>query len=263
MSDAEHEQGSQSVLSNASAKAENDNDNFKDDSVEHNGYIEMPKKSAGAYATISILCCMIGFGGFIAGWDTGTIGGFMGHPDFMRRFGQKRRDGTHYFSNSRTGLIVSIFNLGGCIGCLTLNNLAGRVGRKKALVIVVIIYMVGIVIEMASINKWYQYFIGRIISGMGVGAISIFSPMLLSEVSPKHLRGTLGSVYQLMVTFGIFLGDCTNSVSYTHLDVYKRQALTSFAISVQMEEFAISDMLNRELSISQMEFSTVMLSMIS
>ncbi|CCC71670.1 hypothetical protein NCAS_0H03600 [Naumovozyma castellii] len=210
MSDAEHEQGSQSVLSNASAKAENDNDNFKDDSVEHNGYIEMPKKSAGAYATISILCCMIGFGGFIAGWDTGTIGGFMGHPDFMRRFGQKRRDGTHYFSNSRTGLIVSIFNLGGCIGCLTLNNLAGRVGRKKALVIVVIIYMVGIVIEMASINKWYQYFIGRIISGMGVGAISIFSPMLLSEVSPKHLRGTLGSVYQLMVTFGIFLGDCTN-----------------------------------------------------
>ena len=32
--------------------------------------------------------------------------------------------------------------------------------------------------------------------------------MLLSEIDPKYLRGALVSMYQLMVTFGIFLGYC-------------------------------------------------------
>ncbi|CCC71992.1 hypothetical protein NCAS_0J00120 [Naumovozyma castellii] len=204
--------GSQSVLSDHSIKDENDSfkENGENGEDANEAVVEIPKKPASAYATISIFCCMIGFGGFISGWDTGTIGGFLAHPDYLRRFGQHHHDGTHYFSNVRTGLVVSIFNIGGLFGCLILGDLANRIGRKMALVVVVIIFMIGIIIQIASINKWYQYFIGRIISGLGVGAISIFSPMLLSEVSPKHLRGTLGSMYQLMVTAGIFLGDCTN-----------------------------------------------------
>ncbi|CCK73614.1 sugar porter family MFS transporter NDAI_0G06310 [Naumovozyma dairenensis CBS 421] len=197
--------------SNLSAPSfKNDKDDLNEFETHQEPAIEIPKKPASAYITISIFCTMIGFGGFICGWDTGTIGGFLAHPDYLRRFGSKHHDGTYYFSNVRTGLVVSIFNIGGLIGCLTLGDLANRIGRKMALVAVVIIFMVGLVIQIASIDKWYQYFIGRIISGMGVGAISIFSPMLLSEVAPKHLRGTLGSMYQLMVTFGIFLGDCTN-----------------------------------------------------
>ncbi|EGA76246.1 Hxt9p [Saccharomyces cerevisiae Vin13] len=34
--------------------------------------------------------------------------------------------------------------------------------------------------------------------------------MLISEVAPKHIRGTLVQLYQLMGTMGIFLGYCTN-----------------------------------------------------
>lgn len=65
-------------------------------------------------------------------------------------------------------------------------------------------------IQISSIDKWYQYFIGRIISGLGVGGIAVLSPMLISEVSPKQIRGTLVQLYQLMGTMGIFLGHCTN-----------------------------------------------------
>lgn len=38
----------------------------------------------------------------------------------------------------------------------------------------------------------------------------MLSPTLISEISPKHLRGTCVSFYQLMITLGIFLGYCTN-----------------------------------------------------
>ncbi|QEU60877.1 Hxt5/Hxt3 [Kluyveromyces lactis] len=178
--------------------------------------IELPKKPASAYITVSILCLMVAFGGFVFGWDTGTISGFVNQTDFIRRFGQERADGSHYLSNVRTGLIVSIFNIGCAIGGIILSKLGDMYGRRIGLMIVVLIYVVGIIIQIASIDKWYQYFIGRIISGLGVGGISVLSPMLISETAPKHIRGTLVSFYQLMITFGIFLGYCTNYGTKTY-----------------------------------------------
>lgn len=171
---------------------------------------ELPIKPFSAYVTVCLLCLCVAFGGFMFGWDTGTIGGFVNQSDFMDRFGSKEKDGTAYFSKVRTGLVISIFNIGCAIGGIVLSKVGDIYGRKIGLVTVVCIYIVGIIIQIASITKWYQYFIGRIISGLGVGGIAVLSPMLISESSPKHLRGPLVSCYQLMITAGIFLGYCTN-----------------------------------------------------
>ncbi|CAI4373912.1 BGN_3a_G0025450.mRNA.1.CDS.1 [Saccharomyces cerevisiae] len=172
--------------------------------------IDLPQKPLSAYTTVAILCLMIAFGGFIFGWDTGTISGFVNLSDFIRRFGQKNDKGTYYLSKVRMGLIVSIFNIGCAIGGIVLSKVGDIYGRRIGLITVTAIYVVGILIQITSINKWYQYFIGRIISGLGVGGIAVLSPMLISEVAPKHIRGTLVQLYQLMGTMGIFLGYCTN-----------------------------------------------------
>ena len=50
----------------------------------------------------------ISMGGFIFGYDTGQISGFLAMPDFLERFGQRHSDGTFYFSNVRSGLIVAM-----------------------------------------------------------------------------------------------------------------------------------------------------------
>jgi len=171
---------------------------------------EMPKKPASAYITVSLICLMVSFGGFIFGWDTGTISGFVQQTDFIRRFGSANSDGSFHLSRVRTGLIVSIFCIGCAIGGLLFSKLGDTYGRRIALVIVTTVYVVGILISISSIDKWYQYLIGRVFCGMGVGGISVYSPLLISEVSPKHLRGTLVSCFQLMITLGIFLGYCTN-----------------------------------------------------
>ncbi|MBD4935156.1 MFS transporter, partial [Xanthomonas citri pv. citri] len=76
---------------------------------------------------------------------------------------------------------------------IILSKLGDMYGRKMGLIVVVVIYIIGIIIQIASINKWYQYFIGRIISGLGVGGITVLSPMLISEVAPSEMRGTLVS----------------------------------------------------------------------
>lgn len=51
---------------------------------------------------------LISMGGFIFGYDTGQISGFLAMPDFLERFGQHHSDGTAYFSNVRSGLIVAM-----------------------------------------------------------------------------------------------------------------------------------------------------------
>ncbi|AMD19248.1 HBR347Cp [Eremothecium sinecaudum] len=177
---------------------------------ENNGFVDVPKKPFSAYISVCILCLFIAFGGFVFGWDTGTISGFINHTDYKDRFAELRPDGTHSFSDNRVGLIVSIFNIGAAIGGIILSKLGDMYGRRIGLMIVTLVYVVGIVIQITSSTKWYQYFVGRIISGMGVGGIAVLSPMLISETSPKHLRGILVSSYQLMITLGIFVGYCAN-----------------------------------------------------
>lgn len=172
---------------------------------------EIPAKPTSAYITVCLLCLCVAFGGFVFGWDTGTISGFVNQTDFKRRFGQhNHKTGGYYLSNVRTGLLVGIFNIGCAIGGIILSKIGDLYGRRIGLMSVILVYVVSVIISIAASDKWYQYFIGRIISGLGVGGIAVLAPMLISETAPKHLRGTLVSCYQLMITAGIFLGYCTN-----------------------------------------------------
>ncbi|KAL6946485.1 hexose transporter [Hanseniaspora osmophila] len=166
-------------------------------------------KGLSAYFGVVSLCLCVAFGGFVFGYDTGSISGFVAMSGFKERYGSHNSSG-YYLSNVRTGLMVSIFNIGCAIGGLILGKLGDMVGRKLALMVVTVIYVIGIIIQIASVHAWYQYFIGRIISGLGVGGISVLSPMLIGETSPAHLRGMLVACYQLMITLGIFLGYCIN-----------------------------------------------------
>lgn len=136
----------------------------------------------------------------------------------LRRFGSRHTDETYYLSKVRAGLVVSLFNVGCAISGIILSKLGDIYGRKIGLMTTAVNYIVGILIQIRSFDKWYQYFISRIISGLGVGGISVLSPILVSESSPKHLRGPLVSSYQLIITAGIFMGYCTNygTRNYSH-----------------------------------------------
>ena len=57
---------------------------------------------------------------FVFGFDTGTISGFINMTDFLRRFGGTKADGTLYFSNVRTGLLIGFVQCGLCHWCIIL-----------------------------------------------------------------------------------------------------------------------------------------------
>lgn len=72
------------------------------------------------------------------------------------------------------------------------------------------VFIIGVIIQMASNTSWVQIAIGRLIAGAGVGALSIMVPMYTSETGPRQVRGALVSTYQLFITAGIFTADAIN-----------------------------------------------------
>ncbi|KAJ5097584.1 Major facilitator superfamily domain general substrate transporter, partial [Penicillium angulare] len=157
------------------------------------------------------LGAFVSIGGIIFGYDTGQISGFLEMKDYKQRYGQHKGDGTWYFSNVRSGLIVSMLSIGTLIGALIAGPLADRIGRKWSIFAWCIILHVGLIIQISSpAGKWYQMMMGRFVTGFGVGSLSLLVPMYQGEIAPRHIRGAMVCSYQLFVTLGIFVAYCIN-----------------------------------------------------
>lgn len=162
------------------------------------------------------MAMLVSMGGLVFGYDTGQISGFLEMPDFLQRFGQRQEDGTYAFSNVRSGLIVALLSIGTLIGALSAAPLSDAIGRRLSISVWCAIVAVGFIIQIASVEAWYQIMIGRLVAGLGVGALSLLVPMYQAETAPPWIRGALVCTYQLFITMGIFLAACFNYGTYTH-----------------------------------------------
>lgn len=147
------------------------------------------------------------------GYDTGQISGFVAMPDFLQRFADIRTN-PPAFGNVREGTIVGLLSIGTLIGVLIAGPIANALGRKKAIVIWCVVFIVGVIIQITTSHAWVQIAIGRLIAGFGVGGLSVMTPMYQSETAPRQIRGALVSTYQLFITFGILVAYLINFGTY-------------------------------------------------
>ncbi|KAG8213121.1 general substrate transporter [Butyriboletus roseoflavus] len=102
------------------------------------------------------------------------------------------------------GWLVAILELGAWFGVLCTGTLADKLSRKYTIVLAVVIFCIGVVVQAAAFQPSSIYG-GRFITGMGVGSLSMVVPLYNAELAPPEVRGSLVALQQLAITFGIMI----------------------------------------------------------
>ncbi|KAK9386644.1 general substrate transporter [Lipomyces mesembrius] len=142
------------------------------------------------YATILLSC----FGFSLVGYDNGLMGGFINGRQFNSVF--------NYPRPSLLGTVVAIYEVGGCVGAVGISFIGDCIGRRQSIALGAIVMIIGAILQ-ASAYQLVQMFVGRIISGVGIGIINSTVPILQAEVSPKATRGLYVAMYCSTLNLGI------------------------------------------------------------
>ncbi|MCX6990950.1 MAG: sugar porter family MFS transporter [Chlamydiae bacterium] len=142
-----------------------------------------------SYAIFALLTATLG--SFLFGFQTAVISGAL---SFLEK--------EFAMSSSGEGIAVSIILLGAIFGVVFAGKIADCYGRKKAILLPSILFTLGTVIVCSS-GGLYSFMVGRFITGLAVGLISMTAPLYIAEIAPARLRGAFVCVHQLVVTMGI------------------------------------------------------------
>lgn len=141
---------------------------------------------------MTLICLVAAAGGFLFGFDTSVISGVIEYISAPR---------VYNLDELWKGWTVSCIILGCMLGCVVAGPLSSRYGRKKALILTALVFLVSSL--GCALVKHYTVFITyRIIAGIAVGAASMLAPIYIAEISPAGHRGKLVSLN----LFAIFLG---------------------------------------------------------
>lgn len=145
------------------------------------------------FSYLVFLSIVAAIGGFLFGYDTAVISGTIAHVTQLFQL-----------DTLQQGWYVGCALVGSIVGVLGSGVLSDTFGRKRTMVLSAILFSAS-AIGCALSTSFDQLVVFRIIGGVGIGIVSIVSPLYISEISIAHYRGRLVSLYQLAVTVG-FLG---------------------------------------------------------
>jgi sugar porter (SP) family MFS transporter len=143
------------------------------------------------YRYIVFLACTAALGGLLFGFDIAIITG--AGPFILREFA---------LDDLGLGWAFSSLLFGCVLGSFIAGRLTDRYGRRRLLIFVAVLFAMTS-IGTAAAGSFTSFVAARFLGGLAVGAVSLLSPMYVSEVSPPTIRGRLGAMYQMSIVTGI------------------------------------------------------------
>ncbi|MEE8297957.1 MAG: sugar porter family MFS transporter [Thermodesulfobacteriota bacterium] len=175
------------------------------------------------YFHVSVLIASLG--GFLFGYDTAVISGAI---LFIKK--------QFIVSSFMEGVIISSLFLSAMIGAPLGGTLADKIGRRKVLLIAGVLFLVGS-LSMALAPSIPILILGRVITGLSLGTVSIISPLYISEISTTSNRGKMVTFNTLGITFGTLLAYIVNYIFSQDGDwrwMFGLEALPALCITVGM-----------------------------
>ena len=140
----------------------------------------------------------VAMGGFLFGFDTAVISG-----------AEQSIQKLWKLSDTMHGFAVAIALYGTVIGALFGGIPADKLGRKKTLFWIGILYLIS-AIGSALAPDIITFMVFRFIGGVGVGASSVAAPLYIAEISPPEKRGKLVALFQFNIVLGILIAYVSN-----------------------------------------------------
>jgi sugar porter (SP) family MFS transporter len=148
---------------------------------------------AGRNRFVLRLALIAALGGFLFGYDTGVISGAL-------LFIAKDLHASQFAQQAFVGSLL----IGAVVGAILSGFSADALSRRRTKIISGAIYVVG-ALGSAAAQSSTELIVARFVLGIAVGTASFVSPMYISELAPKRIRGGVTSFNQLMVVIGILL----------------------------------------------------------
>lgn len=161
-------------------------------------------KAAGKHRSPLLIAGVATIGSFLFGYDTGVIAGALPYM-----YLPTDANGLALDSYSE-GLVTAMLAFGAAFGALLGGQLNDRIGRRKNILLLAGIFIVGTVGCSLSTSPEMMYPF-RFILGWAVGGASSTVPLYLAETAPKKIRGPIVAVDQFMIVFGQFVAFAMNA----------------------------------------------------
>ena len=139
-------------------------------------------KSAINFSYLIFLSVVAALGGFLFGYDTAVISGTIAQVSQLFQLDALQQ-----------GWYVGCALIGSIVGVLFAGILSDKLGRKLTMVISAVLFSTS-ALGCAISADFTQLVIYRIIGGVGIGVVSIVSPLYISEVSVAVQRASGFSV---------------------------------------------------------------------
>lgn len=152
------------------------------------------------FSYVLFLSLVAALGGILFGYDTAVVSGTT--ADVSRQFGLDEISKGWYVGCALLGSIAGVAFAGVLCDCL---------GRKKSLLAAALLFSIS-AIGCCMARGFSELVAYRITGGLGIGIVSITSPIYISEISPAKIRGRMVSLYQLAVTAGLLLAYLANYI---------------------------------------------------
>ncbi|CAF1454260.1 unnamed protein product [Didymodactylos carnosus] len=146
------------------------------------------------------------------GWNTGCINSSQTAIKKFMIDVYFKRNGTHlspFFVTFLWSVTVSIFPLGGAVGGYFAGPVSRKFGMRNGLLLTNLLGLGAA--SLMAVSKFISspelLILGRLIIGIECGFYTGLCPMLLAEVSPKQIRGAIGSLTSLSAYTGLLCAE--------------------------------------------------------
>ncbi|PON26977.1 hypothetical protein TGAM01_v203926 [Trichoderma gamsii] len=145
---------------------------------------------------IYVLAAFGTIGGMIFGFEISSMSAWIGSDQYLDYF--------NHPGSSQQGGITASMSAGSFIGSLLSGWLADRLGRRLAIQIASVDWIIGAVLQCSSQNVAHLV-VGRIVSGLAIGVTSSQCIVYLSELAPSRIRGRVVGIQQWSIDWGILI----------------------------------------------------------